>query len=145
MKWVDRIGIHHLTSKKHGALAIVQDILTFQYMVTYESFIKKWSPMYITHHPPLNPHLLAFPLIPSSRTLSENDASYGPTCRSSPIQNLNQSEAQTDFDISNHVFCVEESMTMKEIAKYCQQQLMVRSFMIKMRLVFIRSFIGTSQ
>ena len=45
VKWIDSIGIHFLTSKKAGHVAIVQSLLTFQNQVTYESFIKKWGSM----------------------------------------------------------------------------------------------------
>lgn len=45
VKWVDSIGVNFLTSKKNGSISIVQDIITLENKVTYESFVKTWSAM----------------------------------------------------------------------------------------------------
>ena len=36
------------------------------------------------------------------------------------------SDETTTFDISNHVFCVDEPMTMEDISQYCREQTLVR-------------------
>lgn len=38
---------------------------------------------------------------------------------------MKSSDEKTEFDLSNHVFCVEEPLTMEEITRYCQQQVLV--------------------
>ena len=113
MKWIDSIGIHFLASKRNGTTSVIQDVLTFQNRITYESFLKRWSSTISNY--------TIFTHVVKNRRFLWSFLFF-------PCLHMTRREKVEDFDIANHIFCVDEAITLDEILHYCQQQSLVLLF-----------------
>lgn len=100
----------------------VQDLISFQNRVTYESFIKRWAAVYVLPLP-LTQSIGSYPIF----THIVRNRRFLWSYLWAKCVLVTTREETDEFDIANHVFCVDEPITMEEVLQYSQQQALVVS------------------